>query len=156
MDVRRAYQAAQLVRVHRESLPVRSSANGVSARTNTSTDEAVRVEISKSAGVLNQLSSLQKEDQDRFQLVMGQVGSNLKAAANPESGAVGSELGALADQLLKVAKTGSLAPLQPSSGVGFDNTQRAMAAYRRNMPAAVPSSTVSQAMDYVLTAARQS
>lgn len=152
MDVRRTYQAAQLVRVHRENLTPRAST--VSAR-RVSSDVGVKVAISKNADVLSQLSALQDSDEERFKEVIGAVGSNLKAAANPNAGAVGSELGALADQLLRVAKTGDLSALQQSSGnVGFDSTQRALAAYKSNMPTRTPSSTVSQALDYVLSAAR--
>lgn len=151
MDVRKAYQATQLARVRPDTRP-----QPVARATKTSGDASARVAISGPAGLLNRLSSLQEADETRFKHLMGAVGSNLKAAANPESGAVGAELGALADQLLKVAKTGDLASFQPAASFvsGANSTSHAIEAYRRNAPpASGPSSNVSSALDYLLSAA---
>jgi hypothetical protein len=154
MDVRGALQVSQLVRVHGEARRARSVSVGVPAQP----DAGVRVVISQPADVLSKLSSLQDADADAFQLRMQEVGSHLKAAANPQSGAVGSELGALADQLLRVAKTGDLTALQPpaTNSAAIGSAQRALAAYRNNMPAPRPSAAVSQALEYVLSATQHS
>lgn len=154
MDVRKAYQATQLARIRTDApRPQRER-----ERENKVADASVRVAISKPAGLLSKLSSLQGEDDERFKQLMGAVGSNLKAAANAPSGAVGEELGALADQLLKVAKTGDLSALQPavSSFASLGSTNRAVEAYRRNSPvSAAPSGNVQQALDYLLSAAQE-
>lgn len=153
MDVRRAYQASQLVRVHGEAMKVAGGRLGAPA---PRSDPSVHVVISRPAGVLSKLASLQDADASRFKQRMGEVGSNLKAAANPQSGAIGSELGVLADQLLHVAKTGDLSALQPVSRQNLSSTQRALEAYRRSaQPPAAASATVAQALDYVLSAAQQ-
>lgn len=153
MDVKRSQQALIVARAPAEL-------RGQSAPEPTDRPETegnVRVAISRSAGLLNRLSTLQDADDTRFRHLMGAVGSNLKAAANPQSGVVGQELGALADQLLKVAKTGDLTVLHPVSSSftqSASTTQRALDAYRRSGPsAATPSGNVSQALDYLMTAA---
>jgi hypothetical protein len=160
MDVRKVYQASELVRIHGETkrLPRAVSTPTIEA------DPSVRVAISKSAGLLNKLSSLQDADATQFRYLMGEVGSNLKAAANPESGAVGADLGELADRLLRVAESGDLSYLQsgmfgshpdPRASAGGDvaAANRAVAAYRRNLPSSPPSRALAQALEYVSSAA---
>jgi len=153
MDVTKAYQATQLARVRTEQTRPQPKAGSKSAGV------SVSVAISRPAGLLNKLASLQEEDETRFKHLMGAVGSNLKAAANAPSGSVGTELGALADQLLQVAKTGDLAALSPtvSSMASVGAASRAVEAYRRNTPSvSEPSGNVQQALDYLLTAAEES
>ena len=117
--------------------------------------DTTSVAISKPAGLLKKLSDLKQADPERFKLVMGEVAANLKAAANPQSGAVGAQLSQLSDGLKRAANTGDLSSLQSSvSPLGVHS--RAMEAYRRLAPAAsAPSDTLKQAMEYVRSAVDQ-
>lgn len=151
MDVRRVYSATQVaasgasrVRSERPTAPL----------TRRVRDPKVVISISRQADLMSRLSSLKQQQPAQFEELMDSLGRNLKAAANPQSGVVGSELGALGDRLLRVAQTGELGlfsgdPGHAAGGVGA----RAVSAYLRNRPDDLPSPTVDQALEYVRTAA---
>lgn len=126
-------------------------AREASARTS---DETTRVAISPRADLLGQLSSLKHSDPDKFREVLGSVSANLTAAANPQSGRVGSDLSALARTLDDVAKTGDLSRLGDLSPASPRAEHRAIEAYLRNARPVVqhPTDTSKQALQYVLSA----
>ena len=119
--------------------------------------------------MLKKLSSLQQSDATKFKHLMGALAGNLKAAANPQSGAVGAELGQFAERLSRVAKTGDLSKLQlpttlrsrveeprASTTPPSSFARNAIEAYRRNAPApAAPTATVDSALDYVMAAVNE-
>jgi hypothetical protein len=170
MDVWKAYKAQELTRLQPPASIARtasdiaegsrgSRAHGRAAPADTTTSVA----ISRPAELLKRLSALQQSDATKFKHLLGELGSNLKAAANSPSGVVGAELGQLADRVLRAAKTGDLSGLQGEPGApppkravaapSSSAASAAIAAYRRNAPAvAAPSVTVAQALDYVLSA----
>ncbi|MDB4976611.1 MAG: hypothetical protein JWN48_4952 [Myxococcaceae bacterium] len=145
MDVGRAGKVVELERQRTEAAQQTQSPVGA---TTGSADTSVA--ISKPADLLKRLSSLKQSDPERFKLLMGQMSANLRAAANPQSGAVGQQLSQLSASLARAANTGDLSGLQPSLSVPTSSSShRALDAYRRNMPAAQPSETLKQAMEYV-------
>jgi ABC-type transporter Mla subunit MlaD len=154
MDVGRASKSSEVDRLHL-GVAHRSSGN-----VGAGTDDTTSVAISKPADLLKKLSDLKQADPEKFKLVMGEVASNLKAAANPQSGAVGAQLSQLSDRLRRAANTGDLSGLQSSvslTGSGSTgSTNRALEAYRRLAPsAAQPSDTMKQAMEYMRSAIDQ-
>jgi hypothetical protein len=151
MDVGRAGRAAELERLQSDAAQKSAGPVGVSG-----VADDTSVAISRPADLLKRLSTLRQSDPERFKLLMGQVSANLRAAANPGSGAVGAQLTKLSAGLARAANTGDLSGLQPSLDAPLDgpsfgsSTQRALAAYRRNLPSSSePSDTLKQAMEYV-------
>ena len=153
MDLRRLYPAAQTSAVGISRL--RSTRDSF-APSREARDPKIRVSISKRAELMSNLSSIKRSDVSQLEELMETVGRHFKAAANPQSGAVGQELGALADRLLTVAKTGNLGPLQSVDARVFPGpVGRAVHAYRRHVPGQLSASrTLDQALDYVREAAR--
>jgi hypothetical protein len=151
MDVWKGYKALEPVRV-RQTDP--AAARPASAVVSPSSDTTTSVAISKPADLLKKLSALQQTDSTKFKHLMDALAGNLKAAANPGSGAVGAELSQFADRLTRVAKTGDLSTLQlPTQRPPTTFARNAIEAYRRNAPApAAPTATVDSALDYVLAA----
>lgn len=154
MDVGRASRSSEIERLRLDT------AHRASGKLATSALDKTSVAISKPADLLKKISDLKQADPEKFKLVMGEVASNLKAAANPQSGAVGAQLSQLSDRLRRAANTGDLSGLQSSvSLTGSSNqgsTNRALEAYRRLAPsAAQPSDTMKQAMEYMRTAIDQ-
>lgn len=154
MDVGRASKSSEIDRLHLD-VPHRTSAN-VGAGANDTTSVA----ISKPADLLKKISDLKQADPEKFKLVMGEVASNLKAAANPQSGAVGAQLNQLSDRLRRAANTGDLSGLQSSVSLSGSmqqgSTNRALEAYRRLAPSpAQPNDTLKQAMEYMRSAIDQ-
>ena len=150
MDVYKAHRVGQLRVVRSESYPRSRPQPERDAPASTES----KVEISRSASLLGTLSALQQSDRREFGYVMGEVASNLRAAANPESGTVGAELSQLADRLKRAGKTGDLSSVAASvvptqGGLAQATVSRAMQAYARNAPEPKASSTVEQALDYV-------
>jgi hypothetical protein len=154
MDVWKAYKAPELGRV-RETDPL--AARPASPVVTPQSDTTTSVAISKPADILKKLSALQQSDATKFKHLMGALAGNLKAAANPGSGAVGAELSQFADRLTRVAKTGDLSTLQlPTQSPPISFARNAIEAYRRNAPApAAPTATVDSALDYVLAAVNE-
>jgi hypothetical protein len=154
MDVWKAYKAPELGRV-RETDPL--AARPASSVVTSPSDTTTSVAISKPADILKKLSALQQSDATKFKHLMGALAGNLKAAANPGSGAVGAELSQFADRLTRVAKTGDLSTLQlPTQSPPISFARNAIEAYRRNAPApAAPTATVDSALDYVLAAVNE-
>jgi hypothetical protein len=150
MDVWKAYRAPELARVREATRPA-------SPLVAPSSDTTTSVAISKPADVLKKLSALQQSDATKFKHLMGALAGNLKAAANPQSGAVGSELSQFAERLSRVAKTGDLSKLQlPTSTPPTSFARNAIEAYRRHAPApAAPTATVDSAIDYVMAAVHE-
>ncbi|MDB4987064.1 MAG: hypothetical protein JWN04_2242 [Myxococcaceae bacterium] len=152
MDVGRAAKTLELERLRTEAA---QRASGAVGATGSSADTSVA--ISRPADLLKRLSTLKQSDPERFKLLMEQMSANLKAAANPQSGSVGAQLSKLSAGLARAGHTGDLSSLQPSLAAPTaaplgSSAQRALAAYRRNLPApAEPSDTIKQAMDYVLS-----
>lgn len=154
MDVWKAYKAPELGRVRgTDPLAARPASPVVTSPSDTTTSVA----ISKPADILKKLSALQQSDATKFKHLMGALAGNLKAAANPGSGAVGTELSQFADRLTRVAKTGDLSTLQlPTQSPPISFARNAIEAYRRNAPApAAPTATVDSALDYVLAAVNE-
>ena len=154
MDVWKAYKAPELGRVREaDRLAARPASPVVTPQSDTTTSVA----ISKPADILKKLSALQQSDATKFKHLMGALAGNLKAAANPGSGAVGAELSQFADRLTRVAKTGDLSTLQlPTQSPPISFARNAMEAYRRNAPTpAAPTATVDSALDYVLAAVNE-
>ena len=154
MEVGRASKSSELERLQIDL------AQRASGKVGASSTDTTSVAISKPADLLKKLSDLKQADPEKFKLVMGEVASNLKAAANPQSGAVGAQLSQLSDRLRRAANTGDLSGLQSSVSLsGSSNqgsTHRALEAYRRLAPsAAQPSDTLKQAMEYMRTAIDQ-
>ena len=154
MDVGRAGKSSEVERLHLDVGHRASGSVGASATDTTS------VAISKPADLLKKISDLKQADPEKFKLVMGEVASNLKAAANPQSGAVGAQLSQLSDRLRRAANTGDLSGLQSSvsltGSASQGSTNRALEAYRRLAPsAAQPSDTLKQAVEYMRSAIDQ-
>ena len=154
MDVGRASKSSEIERLQLELAHRTPGQVGVSAT------DTISVAISKPADLLKKISDLKQADPEKFKLVMGEVASNLKAAANPQSGAVGAQLSQLSDRLRRAANTGDLSGLQSSVSLtgasSAGSTNRALEAYRRLAPSpAQPSDTMKQAMEYMRSAIDQ-
>jgi len=147
MDVWKAYKAPELTRLPPSLDRTRTASGVVEAPSDTSTS----VEISRPADLLKRLSALQQSDATKFKHLLGELGSNLKAAANSPSGVVGSELGQLADRILLAAKTGNLASLQSTASTArpsptLDNrAQRAPSAVEPTELASKPAPSMGAA-----------
>jgi hypothetical protein len=100
-------------------------------------------DISRDAGMLGQLSSLQASRPARFMVVSGEITSKLKAEAGNQGGDVGKELGALADKFAEAARTGDVSTLRPPSR-STNPTTRGAEAYRQTARRTPMASDVEQ------------
>ncbi len=111
------------------------------ARSAAAASEAA--DISRGAGVLGQLSSLQSAQPSRFKAVSSEITSKLKAEADTHGGDVGKKLGELADKFAEAARTGDMSALRPA-GRTSSMPARGADAYRQTAQRAPGGSDVEQ------------
>lgn len=96
--------------------------------------------VSPFAQLLSQLQQLQQTDPTKLKSVLGDIATQLQAAAQQDGGVAGQRLSALAGRFQQAAQTGDLSGLQPHHQY-HGHHHGGAAAYQENSNQALPLPT---------------
>jgi hypothetical protein len=123
-------------------------------------ESSSRVSVSKGSELMQQLSTLQKTDPAKFQLVVDQISEKFGQLASSKTGAEQDGLSRLSQALKKVADTGDLTALRPDNNRSLRPQQvegeggqglRVAEMYRRNGPPPAARQSIDDAFTQALT-----
>ncbi len=111
-------------------------------------DSAPKTDISKMAGLMNQLQQLSQSDPGKFKAVMSEVGDKLTTAASSATGRQADQLKKMADKFEKAAETGDIASIEPERIEASANTHHvAYASAVQNAQSVGLQQMIEQAID---------